>query len=309
MTIELDMSPEVAEALRSGKPVVALESTIISHGLPWPANLDLARDLEATVRENGAVPATVGVFNGRITVGMSDEQITEFARAGDPGQAVDVTKISRRDLATVVALGKHGATTVATTMICAAMAGIRVFATGGIGGVHRGAEESLDISADLNELAATPVAVVCSGAKSILDLPKTLEYLETHGVPVLGYGVEEFPAFHSRKAACPLTRKWRMPPRSPKILKVREALGLIGGEIIANPIPEAAAIEKSVIDGWIEEALRAADTEGVSGKKVTPYLLAKLAELSGGRSIDANLALVKNNAKVAAQIARAFAGC
>ncbi|RED49092.1 pseudouridine-5'-phosphate glycosidase [Aestuariispira insulae] len=307
MTIELEMSPEVAEALRHGKPVVALESTIISHGLPWPANLDLARDLENIIRENGAVPATVGVFNGRITVGLNDEQITEFARAGDPKQDVKVTKISRRDLATVVALKQHGATTVATTMIIAAMAGIRVFATGGIGGVHRGAETSMDISADLRELAATPVAVVCSGAKSILDLPKTLEYLETHGVPVLGYGVEEFPAFHSRESGLYVDQKLTGAEEVAAILQVREELGLIGGEIIANPIPEEAAIEKAVIDGWIEDALKAADADGVIGKKVTPYLLSKLAELSGGKSIDANLALVKNNARVAAHIAREFA--
>ena len=307
MSIDIDMSAPVSEALKNGEPVVALESTIISHGLPWPANLELARDLEQTVRDYGATPATVGVFDGRITVGLNDEQVMEFAKAGDPNQSVDVTKISRRDLANVVALNKHGATTVASTMICAAMAGIRVFATGGIGGVHRGAESSFDISADLMELARTPVAVVCSGAKSILDLPKTLEFLETHGVPVLGFGVEEFPAFHSRESGLYVDQKVENADQVADILRARAEIGLIGGEVIANPIPEAAAIEKSVIDGWIETALAAADEAGIGGKEVTPFLLSQLARLSAGRSVEANLALVKNNARVASEIARAWA--
>lgn len=296
----LDIHPDVVAALGEGRPVVALESTIISHGLPWPQNLEVARDLEATIREEGAVPATIGIVKGRIVIGLSDEQIVAFA------QNNEVVKVSRRDLATVVALKQDGATTVASTMICAAMAGIRVFATGGIGGVHRGAEVSMDISADLMELARTQVAVVCSGAKSILDLPKTLEFLETHGVPVLGYQTEDFPAFHSRESGLAVDQAVDDATSMADILKMREALQMGAGEVIANPIPEADEIAKPIIDGWITTALKEAEEQNVRGKDATPFLLSRLAELSDGKSVAANLALVKNNARVAAHVARAY---
>lgn len=296
----LDIHPDVVAALADGRPVVALESTIISHGLPWPQNLEVARDLEAAIREEGAVPATIGIVKGRIVVGLSDDQIVEFA------QNTNVVKVSRRDLATVVALGQDGATTVASTMICAAMAGIRLFATGGIGGVHRGAEVSMDISADLVELARTQVGVVCSGAKSILDLPKTLEFLETNGVPVLGYQTDQFPAFHSRESGLGVDQDVQDPAAMARILKMREELHMDAGEVIANPIPEADEIAKPIIDGWIATALREAEEQDVRGKDVTPFLLSRLAELSEGKSVAANLALVKNNARVAARIAQAY---
>ncbi|WP_259781094.1 pseudouridine-5'-phosphate glycosidase [Aestuariispira ectoiniformans] len=296
----LDIHPDVAQALAEGRPVVALESTIISHGLPWPQNLEVARDLEAVIREEGAVPATVGIVKGRIVVGLSDDQIVEFA------QNSNVVKVSRRDLATVVALKQDGATTVASTMICAAMAGIRLFATGGIGGVHRGAEVSMDISADLVELSRTQVAVVCSGAKSILDLPKTLEFLETNGVPVLGYQTADFPAFHSRESGLRVDQKVDDADAVALILKTREDLQMGAGEVIANPIPEADEIAKPVIDGWIATALQEAEEQNVRGKDATPFLLSRLAELSEGVSVAANLALVKNNARIAARIAKAY---
>lgn len=296
----LDIHPDVAQALAEGRPVVALESTIISHGLPWPQNLEVARDLEAVIREEGAVPATVGIVKGRIVVGLSDDQIVEFA------QNSNVVKVSRRDLATVVALKQDGATTVASTMICAAMAGIRLFATGGIGGVHRGAEVSMDISADLVELSRTQVAVVCSGAKSILDLPKTLEFLETNGVPVLGYQTADFPAFHSRESGLSVDQKVDDVDAVALILKTREDLQMGAGEVIANPIPEADEIAKPVIDGWIATALQEAEEQNVRGKDATPFLLSRLAELSEGVSVAANLALVKNNARIAARIAKAY---
>lgn len=296
----LDIHPDVRKALAEGRPVVALESTIISHGLPWPQNLEVARDLEAAIREEGATPATIGIVKGRIIVGLSDEQIIEFA------QNKEVIKVSRRDLATVVALKQDGATTVASTMICAAMAGIRLFATGGIGGVHRGAEVSMDISADLVELSRTQVGVICSGAKSILDLPKTLEFLETHGVPVLGYQTADFPAFHSRESGLAVDQAVDGAEAMARILRMREEMGMDAGEVIANPIPEADEIAKPIIDGWIATALKEAEEQGVKGKDATPFLLSRLAELSDGQSVAANLALVKNNARVAARIAKAY---
>jgi len=300
----VDYHPDVERALSEGQAVVALESTIISHGLPWPANQELARDLEQIVRDRGATPATIGICQGRITIGMSDEQIARFARNRDQGASI--VKVSRRDIACVVALKQDGATTVAGTMICARLARIRVFATGGIGGVHRGGDVSMDISADLPELAKTRVAVVCAGAKSILDLPKTLEYLETHGVPVIGYQSGEFPSFHSRESGLSLEHAASNPTEVAHFLSVRDQLGLSGGELITNPIPETDAIAKPEIDAWISQALEQADREHINGKNVTPYLLSRIAELSSGRSVTANLALVKHNAKLAADIAIAY---
>lgn len=298
----LHLSEEVRAALADGRPVVALESTIIAHGLPWPDNLDVAHALEEAVREEGAVPATVGICAGWLTVGMNEEQLARFA------QGQDILKVSRRDLASTVALGLDGATTVAATMICAAMAGVRIFATGGIGGVHRGAETSMDVSADLTELAQTRVAVVCAGAKSILDLPKTLEVLETQGVPVLGLRTDQFPAFHSPDSGLGLDMRVDSEQQMARILKARDDLEMAGGEVIANPIPDEDAIDKTEIDRWIAKALAEADQHGIKGKEVTPFLLSRLAELSDGRSIRANRALVEDNARAAARIAVEFAG-
>lgn len=296
----LEISKEVKAAIDTGKAVVALESTIITHGLPWPQNKEIALDLEAVIREEGATPATIGIINGKMIVGLNEEQVVEMA------QMSDVVKASRRDLATVCALKQNGSTTVAATMIIAEMAGIRMFATGGIGGVHRGAELDFDISADLTELSKTKVAVVCAGAKSILDLPKTLEFLETQGVPLIGYGTKDFPAFHSRESGLFLDSSVDTPEEGAAVLKARDNLKLGGGEIFANPIPKADAIAKDVVDGWVTKALNTAAAEGVHGKAVTPFLLSKLAEISDGESIKANLALILNNAKVASRIAIAY---
>ncbi len=298
---ELDLSADVKAALASGRPVVALESTIISHGLPYPMNRELALELEDVVRTEGATPATIGICQGRIKIGMSALEIEGFAGGGG------IAKVSRRDFATIVAQGQDGATTVSGTMIAAEMAGIRIFATGGIGGVHRGAEDTLDVSADLLELAQTQVAVVCAGAKSILDLPKTLEVLETNGVPVLGFQTDAFPAFHTADSGLKVDMNVASAEDLANILKTREALGLKGGEIIANPIPQAFAMDKAEVDGWISTALDQARTDGITGKATTPYLLAKIAELSDGRTITANKALVLNNARLAAQIAVCYA--
>jgi pseudouridine-5'-phosphate glycosidase len=295
----LELAPEISAALSAGKPVVALESTIIAQGLPWPDNLSLAHELEASVRAAGAAPATVGICEGRIVIGLDAHQLERIARAEG------IEKVSSRDLATVVALRLDGATTVAATMLCAARASIRIFATGGIGGVHRDVGASLDISADLIELSRTRVAIVCSGAKSILDLPRTLEHLETHGVPVLGYGTTDFPAFHSRHSDLSVNQRVDSPQQVAAILATRDALDLPGGEVIANPIPSAAAIPKAEVDNWIEQALEAAATESVGGKALTPFLLKQLAEISDGRTVAANVALVKNNAMLAARIALA----
>lgn len=300
MNDKLEISKEVKEALDAGKAVVALESTIITHGLPWPQNKEIALDLEAVIREEGATPATIGIIEGRMIVGLSEEQVIEMA------QMTDVVKASRRDLATVCALKQNGSTTVAATMIIAEMAGIRMFATGGIGGVHRGAELDFDISADLTELSKTKVAVVCAGAKSILDLPKTLEFLETQGVPLIGYGTKNFPAFHSRESGLTLDSSIENPEEGAAVLKARDELKLGGGEIFANPIPEIDAIAKDVVDGWVSKALSMASAEGIQGKAVTPFLLSKLAEISDGESIKANLALILNNAKIASRIAIAY---
>ena len=297
----LKLSPEVTGALAANRPLVALESTIISHGMPWPHNLETALALEADVRAEGAVPATVGIVEGRLKAGLSRHDIERFARDG-----AAVAKVSRRDLPIAVARRSNGATTVAATMIVAALAGIPVFATGGIGGVHRGAEESFDISADLEELAKTPVAVVCAGAKSILDIGKTLEVLETNGVPVLGYRTEDFPAFWARKSGHKVDHRVEDAETAARIVALQGDLGM-GGVLIANPIPEADALKSDFIEAEIEKALADAEAQKVTRKDLTPFLLQRIFELTGGTSLKANIALVENNAAVAAEIAVALA--
>ncbi len=303
----LDLGGEVAEALAKGLPVVALESTIISHGMPYPQNVETALMVEAAVREAGAVPATIAILGGRLKAGLDRSQITALGLRGR-----EVVKASRRDLPRLVASAggpapMDGATTVAATMIVAALAGIRIFATGGIGGVHRGAESSFDISADLEELAITEVAVICAGAKSILDLPKTLEYLETKGVPVIGWRTDEFPAFYTPHSGLRLEEHADDAADIARRLKAKWGLGLGGGAVIANPIAEADAMDKLVIDAAIEDALKDAASKGVKGKDVTPFLLAKVKELTGGESLESNIALVLGNARLAAAIAVEYA--
>jgi len=296
----LQLSPEVAAARAAGKPVVALESTIISHGMPYPQNVQTAREVEQVIRAAGAVPATIALIDGRICVGLADEQLERL------GNAQDALKVSRRDLAYVLAEKKLGATTVAATMICAALAGIEVFVTGGIGGVHRGAETSFDISADLQELARTNVAVVCAGVKSILDIGLTLEYLETHGVPVVSVGQPGFPAFFTRESGFNADFQLDTPAQQARFIRTKWQLGLTGGVVVSNPVPEAAAMRNDEIDGIIAQALREADAQGVKGKAVTPFLLARIKDLTGGRSLATNIALVKNNALVGAHLAVAL---
>jgi len=298
----LDMQPEVAAALSARAPVVALESTIVAHGMPWPHNLDTAQRMHDEVRRHGAVPATIAVIEGRLKVGLSAAELESLARAG-----ASVAKASRRDLAMLVAQRRSGATTVAATMIVAAMAGIRVFATGGIGGVHRGAEHSLDISADLLELAQTPVAVVCAGAKSILDLGLTLEVLETHGVPVIGYRTNTLPAFYVRDSGFALEHRLDDPDAVARAMQAQWALGLGGGLVIANPIAPVHEMPRERVDAAIAQALAEAAVQGVHGKASTPFLLARVAALTGGDSLAANIALVLGNAALAAQIAVAHA--
>ena len=298
----LDISPEVKEALDAGKPVVALESTIISHGMPYPKNVETALLVEQTIRDNGAVPATIAVIGGRLKAGLSREEIEYLGKTGR-----GVTKASRRDLPALCARGMDGATTVTTTMIIAHMAGIKIFATGGIGGVHRGAETSMDISADLEELAQTPVMVVCAGAKSILDLGLTLEYLETHGVPVIGYGTDELPAFYTRSSGFGVDYRVDSPAELAAMFKAQRELEYRGGMLVTNPIPEEYSMEKRIIDAAIEEALRQCAQLGIHGKDTTPFLLAKVVELTGGDSLESNIKLVLNNAKVAALTAAELA--
>ena len=298
MNTYLDISPEVRQALAEGKPVVALESTIISHGMPYPKNVETALLVEKTIRENGAVPATIAIIGGRLKAGLSPDEIEYLGKAGPK-----VAKASRRDLAAIVARGADGATTVTTTMIIAHMAGIKVFATGGIGGVHRGAEVTMDISADLEELGATPVMVVCAGAKSILDLGLTLEYLETKGVPVIGYGTDELPAFYTRRSGFGVDYRVDSPEELATMFKAHLALGMKGGMLVTNPIPEEYAMDKAVIDAAIEQALSDAKAAGIHGKETTPFLLAKVVELTGGDSLESNIRLVLNNATVAAKTA------
>lgn len=296
----IDLAPEVRAAREAGAPVVALESTIVTHGMPHPQNVATARAVEAEVRRNGAVPATIAVVAGRLRIGLPDEVLDWL------GTAQDVLKLSRADLPYAVAVGQHGSTTVAATMICAHLAGIRVFATGGIGGVHRGVETTLDISADLDELARTPVAVVCAGAKAILDLPRTLEYLETRGVPVVAYGTDRFPAFWSRDSGLPAPLRLDTPEALAALIRAKDALGLAGGVLVANPVPEADEIPAAEIAPRIEAALAQAREAGIAAKAVTPFLLARMLELTGGRSLATNIALVRNNAALAARMAVAL---
>ena len=297
--ISLQIHPEVLDALKNGLPVVALESTLITHGLPYPVNLEVASGMEKAVRDVGAVPATIAVLKGRITVGLTEDQLSYLARARN------VRKCSRRDFPIVLAQQGDGATTVAGTMIVAHMAGIRVFATGGIGGVHRG--HPFDVSADLMELAQTPVAVVCAGAKAILDLPLTLETLETHGVPVIGYRCSEFPAFYTRSSGLPLDVRCDTYAEVAQIIRAREALGFQTGTLVATPIPEKDELPAQVAEKAIAQALKEAEARGVRGKEVTPFLLARVSELTHEESRTANVALLENNARVAAQIACALA--
>ena len=290
-------SDEVRAARAAGKPIVALESTIISHGMPYPQNVQTAREVEQIIRDGGATPATIALIDGKICVGLSDAQLEQL------GNTEGVLKVSRRDLPYVLSQKKLGATTVAATMICAELADIRVFVTGGIGGVHRGAQTSFDISADLQELAHTSVAVVCAGAKSILDLPLTLEYLETHGVPVVSVGQAQFPAFFTRESGLNADFQLDSAAELADFIRTKWQLGLNGGVVVANPVPQADAMPKTEIDAMTEQALREAEAQGVNGKAVTPFLLARIKQLTGGRSLDTNIALVKNNAVLGAELA------
>ena len=294
----LDVSPEVQAALAAGKPIVALESTIISHGMPYPKNVEIALLVEQTIRDNGAVPATIAVIGGRLKAGLTHEEIEYLGKTGR-----GVAKASRRDLPALIARKADGATTVATTMIIAHLAGIKIFATGGIGGVHRGAEVTMDISADLEELAQTPVMVVCAGAKSILDLGLTLEYLETKGVPVIGYGTEELPAFYTRQSGFGVDYRVDSPEELAAMFRAQRDLDYKGGMLVTNPIPEQYSMDKAVIDAAIDRALKEAEEAGVKGKEVTPFLLAKVVELTGGDSLESNIQLVLNNARLAARTA------
>ena len=298
----VETSDEVAAALRDRRPIVALESTIVAHGMPWPANVETALAVEAEVRALGAVPATVAVAGGRPKAGLSPGEIERIGRGG-----AAIAKLTRRDLPIAIARGDTGATTVAATMIIAALAGIRVFATGGIGGVHRGAESSFDISADLQELARTPVAVVCAGAKSILDLRLTLEYLETHGVPVIGYRCDEFPAFFTRGSGLPVDVRLDDAAAIARVMEAQWALGLGGGLVVANPVPEAFALPRERAEEAIEQAVREASAQGVTGKALTPHLLARVNILTGGESLATNRELILDNARLAAHVAIAYA--
>ncbi|MBO1263795.1 pseudouridine-5'-phosphate glycosidase [Proteiniclasticum sp. SCR006] len=293
----VETSQEVKEALAAGKAVVALESTIISHGMPYPKNVETALEVERIIRENGAVPATIGIIGGVLKAGLTEDEIDYM------GKTSGIAKVSRRDIPYIVSEKLDGATTVASTMIIAEMAGIRIFATGGIGGVHRGAETTMDISADLEELAGTEVAVVCAGAKSILDIGLTLEYLETKGVPVYGYGTEELPAFYTRKSGFKVDYRIDEPKEMAEVLKTKWDLGLKGGALIANPIPVEYSMDAAFITKVIEDAVSEANEKGIKGKDTTPFLLAKIKEITGGDSLESNIQLVYSNAKVAAQVA------
>ena len=296
----LVLSDEVKNGMAKGLPIVALESTIISHGMPYPQNVAMAREVEQIIRNNGAVPATIAIVDGKIKIGLSDDELEMF------GSSKGIAKVSRRDLADVVASKVLGATTVATTMIAAKLAGIKFFVTGGLGGVHRGWETHLDISADLEELAHTDVTVICAGAKSILDLPATLEYLETKGVPVIGYQTKNLPAFFTRDSGLPLALSSDSLPHIAEMVKTKWELGLQGGIVVANPIPEKDALAPEYIDGIIENAVKEAEERHIVGKDITPFLLGKIVELTGGKSLEANIKLVKNNAQIGAQLAVEF---
>ncbi len=301
MNTYLSVSPEVREAIASGKPVVALESTIISHGMPYPQNVETAQNVERIIRENGAVPATIAILGGRLTVGCTPDQIEYLGKKG-----LKVTKASRRDLPVLLMKGEDGATTVTTTMIGAAMAGISVFATGGIGGVHRGAETTMDISADLEELAQTPVLVVCAGCKSILDIGLTLEYLETRGVPVLGYRTEEMPAFYTTHSGFRVDYAVEGPEDAAAIFRAKLACGLRGGMLLTNPIPPQYAMDLDYINANIDQALRECEQQGIHGKAITPFLLDRIQKLTGGASLEANIQLVYNNVAVGSAVAKAL---
>ncbi|NMA37990.1 MAG: pseudouridine-5'-phosphate glycosidase [Papillibacter sp.] len=297
----LDVAPEVKRALAARQPVVALESTIISHGMPYPDNVETALLVEKTVRENGAVPATIAIIGGRLKAGLTKDEINYLGQKG-----TEIAKASRRDLPVLTAMGKDGATTVASTMIIAAMAGIEIFATGGIGGVHRGAEKTMDISADLEELASAPVLVVCAGAKSILDLGLTLEYLETKGVPVIGYKTKELPAFYTRKSGFKVDARVENPQELASIWNVKRELNLKGGLLAVNPIPEEYSMDPELINNAIDSAVKEADKLGIKGKELTPFLLAKIKDITGGDSLKSNIQLVLNNAALAAKTALAL---
>lgn len=297
----LDLSEAVQTAGDNRQPIVALESTIITHGMPYPQNVETALRVEATVRKHGGVPATIAILNGRLKAGLSTDEIEQLGRAGTA-----ITKVSRRDLPFIIARRHHGATTVAATMIIAAMAGIKVFGTGGIGGVHRDAPTTMDISADLQELAQTSVAVVSAGAKSILDLSLTLEYLETHGVPVIGYGTSEFPAFFTRQSGLEVPYRLDDPGAIAAAMHTKWGMGLQGGLLIANPIPEDASMDKKRIDAVIDHALSEAAGRGITGKDITPFLLSRIEQLSKGKSLEANIRLVLNNVTLATQVAKAY---
>ena len=294
----LEISPEVRAALDENRPIVALESTIISHGMPYPQNVTTALTVEKTIRDNGAVPATIAIIGGKMKAGLTEDEIEYLGKKGR-----DVSKASRRDLPVLLAKKADGATTVTTTMMIAAMAGIKVFATGGIGGVHRGAEKTMDISADLEELATPPVMVICAGAKSILDLGLTLEYLETKGVPVIGYGTQELPAFYTRTSGFKVDYRVDTPEELADIFKAKLEIGLNGGMLVANPIPQEYSMDPIVINKAIDEAVRQCDELGIKGKEITPFLLGKIKDITGGDSLEANIQLVLNNARVAAQTA------
>ncbi|MCF6459772.1 pseudouridine-5-phosphate glycosidase [Clostridium sp. Cult3] len=297
MKKNMDIKEEVMKALEEGKPVVALESTIISHGMPYPQNVKTAMEVEKIIRDRGAIPATIAILEGRIKVGLNEEEIEYL------GKAKNVHKVSRRDLPFILSKGLNGATTVASTMIIANLAGIKVFVTGGIGGVHRGAEKTFDISADLQELAHTNVTVVCAGAKSILDLGLTLEYLETFGVPVVGFKTHEFPAFFTRKSGFSVDYQVEGEEELAKAIKIKWDLGLDGGIVVANPIPKEYEMDINIIDQAIKDALKEADTKGITGKEVTPFLLDKVKNITEGRSLKSNIELVYNNALVGANLA------
>ena len=294
----LDISPEVSAALAAGKPVVALESTIISHGMPYPQNVKTALEVEQIIRDNGAVPATIAIIGGRLKAGLTPEEVEYFGKKGP-----EIAKASRRDLPVLVARGQDGACTVTTTMMIAHMAGIGVFATGGIGGVHRGAETTMDISADLEELGQTPVMVICAGAKSILDLGLTLEYLETKGVPVIGYGTDELPAFYTRTSGFGVDYRLDTPAELAAAFHAQRAMGLKGGMLVTNPIPEEYSMDPAVINKAIDQAIAECQAQGVHGKATTPFLLARVKDLTGGDSLDSNIQLVFNNARLAARTA------
>ena len=294
----LDIAPEVAAALAEGKPVVALESTIISHGMPYPQNVETALAVEKIVRENGAVPATIAIIGGRLKAGLSPEEIEYFGKKGP-----EIAKASRRDLPVLIAKGQDGACTVTTTMMIASMAGISVFATGGIGGVHRGAETTMDISADLEELGQTPVMVICAGAKSILDLGLTLEYLETKGVPVIGYGTDELPAFYTRKSGFGVDYRLDTPAELAAAFHAQREMGLKGGMLVTNPIPEEYSMDADVINAAIDKAVAECKAQGIHGKATTPFLLARIKDITGGDSLESNIQLVFNNARLASKTA------